>query len=101
MATHSSILAWRIPLVGYSPWGHKESDTTEQLSTYIYTIYILVYIRSDQISRSVVFDSLRPHELQHARPPCPSPTPGVQIQRLCFVLLSEILQRKLTARSKK
>ena len=35
MATHSSILAWKIPwmrsLVGYSPWGHKESDTTEQL----------------------------------------------------------------------
>ena len=30
-----------------------------------------------QISRSVVSDSLRPHELQHARPPCPSPTPGV------------------------
>ena len=27
--------------------------------------------------RSVVSDSLRPHELQHARPPCPSPTPGV------------------------
>jgi len=26
---------------------------------------------------SVVSDSLRPHELQHARPPCPSPTPGV------------------------
>ena len=33
--------------------------------------------RSDQISRSVVSDSLRPHESQHARPPCPSPTPGV------------------------
>ena len=34
-ATHSSILAWRIPWTeepaGYSPWGHKESDTTEQL----------------------------------------------------------------------
>ena len=30
-----------------------------------------------QFSRSVVSDSLRPHELQHARPPCPSPTPGV------------------------
>jgi len=33
MTTHSSILAWRIPwtemLVGYSPWGHKESATTE------------------------------------------------------------------------
>ena len=34
-------------------------------------------IRSDQISRSVVSDSLGPHESQHARPPCPSPTPGV------------------------
>ena len=34
-------------------------------------------IRSDQISLSVVSDSLRPHESQHARPPCPSPTAGV------------------------
>ena len=34
-------------------------------------------IRSDQISRSVVSDSLWPHESQHVRPPCPSPTPGV------------------------
>ena len=32
---------------------------------------------SDQISRSVVSDSLRPHESQHTRLPCPSPTPGV------------------------
>jgi len=32
---------------------------------------------SVQFSRSVVFDSLRPHESQHARPPCPSPTPRV------------------------
>ena len=33
MATHSSILAWKIPWTeepgSYSPWGHKESDTTE------------------------------------------------------------------------
>ena len=41
MATHSSILAWTIhgqrTLVGYSPWGRKESDTTERtaLNTYI------------------------------------------------------------------
>ena len=34
-------------------------------------------IRSDQISHSVVSDSLWPHESQHARPPCPAPTPGV------------------------
>ena len=32
---------------------------------------------SVQFSHSVVSDSLRPHESQHARPPCPSPTPGV------------------------
>ena len=47
MAIHSSILAWWIPwtkepgeshgqksLVGYSPWGRKDSDTTEQLNTF-------------------------------------------------------------------
>ena len=36
MATHSSILAWRIPwigsLVGYSPWGYKELDMIKQLT---------------------------------------------------------------------
>ena len=32
---------------------------------------------SVQFSCSVVSNSLRPHESQHARPPCPSPTPGV------------------------
>ena len=36
-----------------------------------------VLIRSDQISHSVVSDSLRPPESQHYRPPCPSPPPGV------------------------
>ena len=34
-------------------------------------------LSSVQFSRSVVSDSLWPHESQHARPPCPSPTPGV------------------------
>ena len=34
-------------------------------------------LNSVQFSRSVVSNSLRPHESQHARPPCPSPTPGV------------------------
>ena len=33
LATHSSVLAWRIPWTeapgGHSPWGHKESDTPE------------------------------------------------------------------------
>ena len=33
MAIHSSTIAWKIPWteVGYSPWGRKESDTTERL----------------------------------------------------------------------
>ena len=40
MATHSTILAWRIPwkgetLAGHTPWGHKESDMTEQLTHWI------------------------------------------------------------------
>ena len=36
-----------------------------------------IAISSFQFSCSVVFDSWRPHEPQHARPPCPSPTPAV------------------------
>ena len=39
-------------------------------------LYIKVII-SVQFSCSVMSDSLQPHELQHTRPPCPSPTPGV------------------------
>ena len=37
----------------------------------------LAQFSSVQFSHSVVSDSLWPHELQHTRPPCPSPTPGV------------------------
>ena len=48
MATYSGILAWRFhrqrSLVGYSPWGHKESDTTEatghaHMYTYVHCLY--------------------------------------------------------------
>ena len=46
-------------------------------------------ISSVQVSRSVVSDSLRPHESQHARPPYPSPTPVVRSSHLilCCPLL--------------
>ena len=50
MANHSSILAWQIPwtkeLVGYSPWGHKKSDTTGRLtcSTLIPNFRIIIEI---------------------------------------------------------
>ena len=38
----------------------------------------MLQIKISQFSRTVVSDSLRPHELQHATPPCPSPTPRVR-----------------------
>ena len=42
------------------------------------TIYsIPIQLSTVQFSRSVVSDSLQPHESQHSRPPCPSPTPRV------------------------
>jgi len=61
MAPHSSTLAWKIP------W-------TEEKPSYALCTFIS---DSVQFSRSVVSDSLQPHELQHARPPCPSLTPRV------------------------
>ena len=48
-------------------WGWD--DLRDSIETSIFS--------SVQFSRSVVSDSLRCHESQHARPPCPSPTPGV------------------------
>ena len=83
MATHSSILAWRIPRteepgglqfmgsqrVGYN-WG--DLHTTGIVKDHIYVCGCSV-----QFSCSVVSDSLWTQELLHARPPCPSPTPGV------------------------
>ena len=41
------------------------------------TKHFTSHFSSVQFSHSVVSDSLWPHESQHARPPCPSPTPGV------------------------
>ena len=46
MTTHSSILAWRIPRTeepgGYSPWGHKESDTTELLTVSLFFFFFTI-----------------------------------------------------------
>ena len=44
---------------------------------HIFYISTDICISSVQFSCSVMSDSLQPHESQHARPPCPSPTPGV------------------------
>ena len=43
-ATHSSILAWRIPWTMYSQWGRKESDMTERLSLSLFYIRTLKYV---------------------------------------------------------
>ena len=57
----------------------------------IYPIYVTAF--TVQFSRSVVSDSLPPHESQHARPPYPSPTPGVHsdsrpLSRWCHPAIS-------------
>ena len=53
MAIHSSILAWGIlwteELCGLSPWGHKESDKNEQLTTKTYIKIITSFVLYEQI----------------------------------------------------
>ena len=85
MATHSSILAWRVPGTE-EPGGlpsmrshrvsHNGSDSAAAAATANY-LRLSKKFSSVQFSRSVTSDSLRPHESQHARPPCLPPTPGV------------------------
>ena len=72
MATHSRILVWEIAWKKKS--GGLQSHGVAMIS---FIIFQLLQFSSVQFSHSVVSDSLRPHESQHARPPCPSPTPRV------------------------
>ena len=90
MANHSNILPGishgQRSLVGYNPWHWKELDMTEQLRIDL----------SVHFSRSVVSDSLWPHESQHTRPPCPSPAPGVHSDsrlssRWCYPAISSLV----------
>ena len=53
---------------------------------------------SVQFSCSVVSDSLQPHELQHARPPCPSPTLGVHSGSTLILHTSKVMLKILQAR---
>ena len=54
----------------------EKAKLSERSSAFCYHQVCLTVI-SVQFSRSVVSNSLWPHEPQHSRPPCPSPTPGV------------------------
>ena len=64
MATYSSILAWRIPwiekLVGYSPWGLKELDTSERLTLSPTKEIIVFHIYLDSFSshRTITWDAI-------------------------------------------
>ena len=78
MASYSSIPAWKSPRTerpgGYSSWDC--TDTTERS----HADSQLQHAGSSSLllfSRPVMSNSLRPHGLQHIRPPCPSPSPRV------------------------
>ena len=62
---------------GWKNRGLLLRDWWKSRPSYTFLPSIVDSTYSVQFSRSVVSNSLRPHELQHARPPCPSPTPGV------------------------
>ena len=78
---------WGLRICLVSRWGRKNKEeniqeTDKVLSHKIGKFptpnYTLTHqFSSVQFNRSVMSDSLQPHELQHTRPPCPSPTPRV------------------------
>ena len=89
MATNSSILAWKI-LMDRGAWWAIQSMGWQSVRHNLETEH---RPSSVQFSCSVVSDSLWPHEPQHARPPCPSPTPSVHpdpcpLSRWCHPTIS-------------
>ena len=56
----------------------EAEDIKKRLQEYTEELYKKEHLFSSvEFSHSVVSDSLQPYESQHAKPPCPSPTPGV------------------------
>ena len=55
----------------------QQQGLFQWVSSSYQVVKVIKFQHSVQFSRSVVSNSLRPHESQHARPPCLSPTPGV------------------------
>ena len=60
-------------------WNWMVIGNSMILSLLLFPYYYLLTVSSVQFSCSVVSDSMRPHELQYTRPPCPSPTPRVHL----------------------
>ena len=76
-------------------WSQRKNDTQlwVRLVMEIKSDIVKTNIASVQFIHSVVSDSLQPHEPQHTRPPCPSPTPGVHsnpypLSRWCHPTIS-------------
>ena len=61
--------------ISYCPWVRKKRYLILIFLKRLFNHQFCDY--SVQFSRSVVSDSWQPHEWQHTKPPCPSPTPGV------------------------
>ena len=83
MATHSSVLAWRIPWIG-EPGGlpsmesHRVGHEWSNLAAAAELTKNVVLVSGVQFSSvAQSCPTPRPHESQHTRPPCPSPTPRV------------------------
>ena len=87
MATHSSILAWRIPCTEepgrLQSMGSQRGGYDWATNTHTHT-YVLLLL----LNHSVASDSLLPHGLQHARLPCPSLSPGVCSNYICILLVN-------------
>ena len=79
--SHPAII-YKLSIIVHSPF--VSASLPSRIMHFLYDTY-LHYMKCEttfthwdfQFSRSVMSDSLRSHESQHARPPCPSPTPGV------------------------
>ena len=80
MATHSSVLAWRIPGTG-EPGGLPSMGSHRVEHDWSDLAAAAAASRKTSVSQSCL--TLQPHGLQHTRPPCPSPTPGVHSQSWC------------------
>ena len=63
-----------------------DGETMETVTDFIFSV------QSIQFNCSVVSDSLQPHGLQHLRPPCPSPIPGVH-PNPCPLICHEVMGR--------